>query len=169
MKKVISIILLFLLLTGSASAITVSEFVERYNQRVGKGFYTAYMNQDNIIDNTWFITGPDTRQMVALKLVPDFSNDPTQAIIETIFIRQTRRVSISTFINNTVSALSAAFPDISEETIMVEIVKCLRTRDNLFGYEYTEEAAIPYHSPVFGEMVYQESSSNNTILVNVIQ
>ncbi len=164
MKKLFSMILILALICPvCASAVTVSEFVERYNADIGEGEYNVYVNEMFISGEWWFVSGADSRHTVGV-MFDTSAADPAQAEILSVTVRQTRRVSVSTFINNASAALAAVFPDVPEDIRLSELVRCLRVRDKVLGLYYTERQAVPYHSEYFGEMVYQEDQSYNTIL-----
>lgn len=164
MKKFLSLFLILALFCPiCAQAVTVTEFVERYNADIGEGEYKVYLNEMLISGEWWFVSGTDSRQTVGV-MFDTSAADPAQAEVLSVTVRQTRRVSVSTFINNASAALAAVFPDVPEDIRLSELVRCLRVRDKVLGLYYTERQAVPYHSEYFGEMVYQEDQSYNTIL-----
>ena len=167
MRKVFALSLVLCILPLCAHALTVNEFMERYNPQIGKGFYNAYADEDLISGNHWFITGQDSRHMVVLEIDPESAERPTDCAVVNIFVRHKPRVSVSTFINNMSAVLAAVWPDVPEEVRLTELVNCLRVRDKVLGYSQSDDTAVPYHSEYFGEMVYQETSEYDTLLINV--
>ena len=167
MKKVLALVLLLCCLVGSAQALTVSEFVERYNADIGKGFYTVYAREDWIEKEFWFVSGHDERHMVILRFDPNSADQLPACRVVSVFVKHKPRVSVSTFINNMAAALGAAYPDIPEETRLTELVRCLRVRDQVLGYGFGDDAPAPYHSEIFGEMVYQEETDYQTFLFSL--
>ena len=164
MKKLFSLILILVLLCPvCASAVTVSEFVERYDADIGKGDYKVYANELFISGSWWFVSGSDDRHTVGIEFDTSAA-DPTQADVLCVTVRAKRRVSTSTFLNNASAALAAVFPDVSEDIRLSELVRCLRVRDKVLNLFYNEYQAVPYHSEYFGEMVYQEDLSYITLL-----
>lgn len=167
MKKILVIVLALCFFTASAQALTVSEFVERYNADVGKGFYTVYAREDWIEGDFWFVSGHDDRHMVILKIDSTSADHYTECRVVSVFVKHKPRVSVSTFMNNMSAALAAAFPDVPEDIRLAELMRCLRVRDQVLGYGFGDDAATPYHSEYFGEMVYQEETSYHTFLFNL--
>lgn len=163
MKKILALALILCLFISSASALTVSEFCEAYNADIGEGFYRLHTREEYIQNDYWFVSGADERHTIAVQFDTSAA-DPAQAEVICIIVRQKPRVSVSTFINNMAAALAAAYPDVSEDIRLAELVRCLRVRDNVFDLFYTDHQAVPYHSEYFGEMVYQEDGSYNTFL-----
>lgn len=167
MKKILVLALVLCCLTASAQALTVSEFVDRYNTDIGKGFYTVYAREDWIEGDFWFVSGHDNRHMVILEFDPNSANQAADCSVLSVFVKHKPRVSVSTFINNMAAALGAAYPDVPEETRLSELVRCIRVRDQVLGYGFGDDAPAPYHSEFFGEMVYQEETDYHTFLFSL--
>lgn len=167
MKKLFALVLCLCCLSGSASAVTVREFVDRYNAEVGEGFYTLRADENYISGEWWIVSGVDDRHIVGLQFQDTDSRDLADALVTSVAIKKKARVSVSTFINNAASAMAAAFPDVPEETRLAELLRCIRVRDKVLGYGPTDNAASPYNSEIFGQMVYQEENNYDTILFNL--
>lgn len=167
MKKIIALLLVLLMIPITSQAVTVTEFVEAYNADIGKGWYDVHVNEMLISGDWWFVSGTDSRHTVALQYDTS-AEDPAQAEVLCVTVRQTRRVSVSTFINNAASAMAALYPDVPEDIRLSELIRCLRVRDKVLNLDFSEHQAVPYHSEYFGEMVYQEDASYNTLLFSPI-
>ena len=164
MKRILAVALLLCLLTTSAQALTVSEFVSGYNAAIGKGFYTAYIHDDLVQDDFLFTTGHDDRHMVILKLDRESADRVEDCRVIYVTVKHKPRVSVSTFMNNMSAALAAAYPDVPEDVRLSELVRCLCVRDGVLGYGFGDDAPTPYQSTYFGEMVYQEKTDYHTFL-----
>ena len=167
MKRIVIFVISLILLLSNASALTVSEFVERYNKELGEGYYTVYSRMDYVQDGFLFATGTDDRHMVILQIDFDTADSLDNAKVEKVFIRMKARVKPSTFMNNISSAMAAVFPDVPEEIRLAEIIRCMRVGDRDLGLYVTDTQAVPYHSEYFGEMVYQEETNQFTFLFSV--
>lgn len=166
MKKTVAMFLILLLLTGCASAVTVSEFVERYNQDIGDGF-RAVLWDEYISKDVWFLSASDQRNVVAVMFDPDSADDPRDCTVTAVCLKHKPRVSVGVFINNIAAALAATFPEIPEEERLAEALRCLRTGDKVFGTGYFQDDPIPYNTEHMGQFVYQEEDSYHTFLYSL--
>lgn len=166
MKKALSLLMLSLFLMNSAYALTASEFVERFNQDIVEGF-RVFMREEYLEDNVWFLTGMDSRNIVAIMLDLESAETPEDCAITAVALKHKPRVSVGVFINNIAAALAATFPEIPEEERLAEAMRCLRTGDKVFGTGYFQDDPIPYNTARMGQFVYQEEDSFHTFLYSL--
>lgn len=167
MKKILSLVLILCCLVGSAYALTVSEFVDRYNDAIGKGFYTVRANELYIEGDYWFVSGSDNRQMVILFIDKDSSDNALNYTVKSVLVRHKPRVSVGVFINNISSALAASFPDVPEDERLAEAMRCLATLDRDFADYSSSGTAYPWNTEHMGQFVYQEETEYQTFLFSM--
>lgn len=164
MKKAsVLLIVLALLISGSASALTVSEFTARYNAEIGEGFHLPLWEQ-YIQNNTWFLSGADMRDMVIVVFDPSSAEKPADCTITSVALKHKPRVSISVFLNNISAAVAAFYPDIPESERLADIMHCITHGDHLLGYGYSPDGPIAWNPAHMVQFVYQEKSDYYTFL-----
>ena len=166
MKKILSVILFLSLVISSASALTLSDFVERYNEQKGKGS-PIYIRDQFVFDDTIFLTGYEERDRVIAIFVPGSSESLKDCTIKSIALKHKPRCQPSVFLTNIAAAVAAAYPDIPEDERLAEIFRSLRQSEYFFGYSYWPEAPVPYNTEHMGQFVYQEEVSYLTFLFSV--
>ena len=166
MKKLLSLFLALLLLPVSAHALTIGQFAERFNADVDKGFHAALW-KEYIMDDVWFLSGSDQRNIVAVVFDPSSAEKPEDCIVKSIALKHKPRVSVAVFINNIGAALAAAYPDIPEDERLAEAMRCLRIGDQVFGLGYFQDDPIPYNTAHMGQFVYQEALDYHTFLFSI--
>lgn len=167
MKKVCILTLVLCILTSTASALTVSEFCERYNDAIGEGFYTVRMDESCIQNDYWFVSGTDTRQMVILTIDKTSSDTPSDYMVKSVLVRHKPRVSVGVFMNNIAASLAAAFPDVPEDERLADTMRCLGLLDSYFADYYSSGTAYPLNTEHMGQLVYQETTDYDTFLFSL--
>ena len=166
MKRIVALLLAAICLCGSAGAITVSEFAERYNADIGKGFH-ATLWEEYIVDSAWFLSDSDQRNLVIVTFDPASAEDPKDCTVTAVALRHKPRVSVAVFLNNVCAALAAAFPDVSEEERLAEAMRCFRCGDQVHGLGYFQDDPVPYDTAHMGQFVYQEETDWHTFLFSM--
>lgn len=168
MKRLFALTLALVLicLAGSASAVTVSEFVERYNAAIGDGF-RVYLMDIGLDDDFWWV-GTDERGPVAVQFDKESAADPKDCTVIRVFIRHKPRVSVGVFINNISAALAAVYPEIPEDERLAEAMRAIRSGDYVLGNGYIWTSPAPYNSDHMGQFVYQEETDYQTLLINAV-
>ena len=169
MKKVFAFALVLVILAGlvvSAQALTVAEFVERFNVENGDGWPVA-LEPIGLLDDFWWVS-TDQRGPIAVQFDPASADDPKDCTVLRIFVRHKPRVSVAVFMNNISAALAAAYPDIPEDERLAEAMRAVRYGDFVLGFSYVWTAPAPYRSAHMGEFVYQEETDYQTLLINVV-
>lgn len=165
MKKVFCVALVVCLLFTSAHALTVEEFVHRFNEAVGEGFPLWLTNSVNA-SNVWFLT-TDERAPVAVQFDPLSAPEPKNCRILFVFVRIKPRISVGVFMNNISAAMAAVHPEIPEDERLSEAMRALMAGDNVLGYGHVWDAPAPYNSEHMGQLVYEETSTWRTFLIPV--
>lgn len=166
MKRFLALVLILCCLAGSASALTVSEFVERFNVAVGDGWH-VYLQEIGLTNDFWWVN-TDNRGPIAVQFDPASAEDPKDCTVLRIFVRHKPRVSVGVFINNICAALAAAYPEIPEDVRMAEAMRAIRAGDYTLGFGYVWTAPAPYNSEKMGQFVYQEETDYQTLLIKVV-
>lgn len=166
MKRVFALVLILCCLVSTASAVTVSEFVQRFNDENGDG-WPVYLEPIGLSDDFWWVS-TDQRGPIAVQFDPASAEKPEDCTVLRIFVRHKPRVSVAVFINNISAALAAAYPEIPEDERLAEAMRAVRYGDYVLGFSYVWTAPAPYKSAHMGEFVYQEETDYQTLLINVI-
>ena len=166
MKKIIAALLISVMISGSASALTVSDFVERYNKAVGKGSIISSREQF-ISDNVWMLSGFEERDMVIAVFNPKSAENPKDCNITSIALKHKPRCKPSVYLTNIAAAVEAVFPDIPETERLSDILRTMRQSEYYFGYSYWPKAPVPYNTEHMVQFVYQEETDYYTFLFSI--
>lgn len=163
MKKILSILVASLFLFSTASAMTLSQFVERYNEYKGKGSPVS-IHEQFVSENTIFLSRYEERDMVIAIFNPESSDQLENRTIKSIALKHKPRCAPSVFLTNIAAAVAAVYPDIPEEERMAEIFRTLRQSEFFFGNSYWMESPVPYNTEHMGQFVYYEEINYYTFL-----
>jgi len=168
MKKALSVLLILLLLSGSASAMTVAQFVERYNDNKGEGS-PVIADEFYLINDVAVLTKSELRDVVCVTIIPGSAEKLEDCTITSAALKHKPRCNTSVFLTNIAAAVSAVYPEIPEQERFAEIVRTLRQSEYYFGNSYWPEAPIPYTTEHMGQFVYFEETDYYTFLFSFSQ
>lgn len=167
MKKLLALTLALAVILAAvpASALTVREFVQLYNEAVGKGFHlypeTVYMKKSA---NEWFLE-PDERCPVVVVYEPVDGADPLDYPVMGAYIRHKPRVSLAVFLNNVSAMVAAVYPDVPEDERMAWIMRAMIEGDRVESFGYFWEHPVITITDNLGMFVYEEATDYQTFFV----
>ena len=167
MRKVITFALALFLccLLVPASALTVQEFVDRYNANCGESYKLTpdwFPLEDG--DNIWFLSAYSySGNTVAVYVNRTEADDPMEYTIETIFVRHKPRTSVGRFMAMADLSMQAAFPDMPPEQRAKIILDSMKHSEILFGE--APEDPIANNVDAIGQFVYQETIEYDTFMI----
>lgn len=167
MQKAISFALAIILccLLASADALTVREFVDRYNENCGESYKLTpdwFPPEDE--DTIWFLSNYSTSgDTIAVYIDRASADDPMDYLIETIFVRHKPRTSVGRFMAMSDLSMQAAFPDMDPEQRARIILDSMMHSEILFGE--TPENPIANNVEAIGQFVYQETVEYDTFMI----
>ena len=171
MKKcmvVLAVLLLYAVQSiAPALALTVEEFVQRYNENCGESFHLRmdWFSPDEE-RNIWFLLA-STRDgdSVSVQYDPQSAENPEQCLIKKIFVMHKPRTSVGRFVARADLALKAAYPDMDPEARARIIIGAMEHAEILFGESPAD--AIAYNVDEIGQFVYQETIERDVLLIPV--
>ena len=171
MRKVITFVLTFSLccLLASADALTVREFVDRYNENCGESYKLTpdwFPPEDE--DSIWFLSNYSTSgDTIAVYIDRAGAENPMDYLVETIFVRHKPRTSVGRFMAMADLFMQAAFPEMPPEQRAKIILDSMTHSEILFGE--APENPIANNVNQIGQFVYQETIEYDTLLIPVTQ
>lgn len=167
MKKILCLVLaLVIMLPAAAQAITVKEFVDEYNSRIGEGYRAGllhYTPDDG--DDIWFLMGSFAGSFVALQFDPSSADAKEDCQVQTVFIRHKPRTSMGQFMAAAQISMAIIYPGEDSAVIADAIASSMAHSWILFGEEPRQPIA--YNTDAFGQLVYQETVEYDTFMFSV--
>lgn len=164
MKKLLCFLLVFVLFgVSGAQAVTVKEFADEYNSRIGEGYPAStlfYPPEDG--DEIWFLMGTFAGSFIALEFDSFSAETKEDCTVKTVFIRHKPRTSMGQFMAAATTAMAIIYPDEDSSTLADAIASAMAHSWILFGEAPREP--IGYNTDAFGQLVYQETTEYDTFL-----
>ena len=171
MRKAICMVLCVLLIFGiicNASALTINEFVERYNKSCGESYKLTpdwFPPEEN--DKIWFLSAYSySGDSISVLFVRNEKADPMQYQIDTVFVRHKPRTSVGRFVSMADLCMAAVFPEMDPTERARIILDCMMHSEILFGE--APESPIANNVAGIGQFVYQETVEFDTLLIPVL-
>lgn len=168
MKKAVSLILaaLVIFLAVPASALTVPEFVERYNAAAGRGL-TLEANDALISGNNIWFLNMDEDCLVAVMYNPLSALEAREYSITDVYVMCSPSSSVGAYVNAVGAALAAVYPDVPEETRLYSAMMAMRAGESVWGMRQRWTQPVVFKSEAMGDLVYQEKADRYTFLFGV--
>lgn len=166
-KKVLAFVLVFLLaLSAAAQAMTVREFVDAYNERIGKGYPAGLLYHVPAEGETIrFLMGSFAGSFVAVQFDPASAEKSDDCTVQSVFVRHKPRTSMGQFMAAARAAMGAVFPDADGAVISDAVAGALAHSWILFGEEARDPIA--WNTDAFGQLVFQETVEYDTFMFSV--
>ena len=170
MKKLFAVILALAVILAAvpASALTVTEFVERYNAATGHGF-NLEMNDYFIMDNNTWVLDTDQDCLVGVFYDPLSSFDSASYKVTGVVVARSTKASVGTFMNAIGAALEAVYPDEPETVRLYSVVMAMRAGDSVWGMGQRWTRPVAFNTEHMGQFVYQEKSDRFMFMFDVVE